>query len=113
MCKTREPEQTPERVTERWDESPGCQGREEPGRAEASAADRGQHKLQVTERVPHPSPCSYVICVGQTAESRRGCQEKFALGNSRESSDFPEGRSPKGKSDNSREFPWPNFPDNP
>ena len=44
---------------------------------------------------------------------RSGCLEKFALGNSRGSSDFPEGRSPKGKSDDLREFPWANFSDNP
>ena len=44
---------------------------------------------------------------------RDGCLEIFAVGNSGESSDFPEGRSPKGKSDDPREFPGANFSDNP
>ena len=43
----------------------------------------------------------------------QGCLEKFALGNSRESLDFPEGRSPEGKSDDVMEFQWANFSDNP
>ena len=42
----------------------------------------------------------------------QGCLEKFALGNSRESLDFPEGRSPEGKSDDVREFPMANSSDN-
>ena len=41
-----------------------------------------------------------------------GCLEKFALGNSRGSSDFPEGRSPEGKSDDPRESPRVSFSDN-
>ena len=41
-----------------------------------------------------------------------GCLEKFALGNSRGSSDFPEGRSPEGMSDYPRDLPWANLPDN-
>ena len=40
---------------------------------------------------------------------RSGCLEKFALGNSRESSDFPDGRSPKGESSDPRELPWAIF----
>ena len=43
---------------------------------------------------------------------RSGCLEKIALGNSRGSSDFPEGRSPGGKSDDPRKFPRANFLDN-
>ena len=43
---------------------------------------------------------------------RSGRLEKFALGNSRGSSDFPEGRSPEGKSDDPREFSRANFSDN-
>ena len=44
---------------------------------------------------------------------RRSCLEKIALGNSQESSDFPEGCSPKGKCNDPREFPWVNFSNNP
>ena len=40
---------------------------------------------------------------------RSGCLEKVALGNSRGSSDFPEGRSPDGMSDYPREFPRATF----
>ena len=43
---------------------------------------------------------------------RSGCLEKFAIGNSRGLSDFPEGHSPEGKSDDPREFPRANFSDN-
>ena len=42
-------------------------------------------------------------------KSRRSCLEKFALGRSRGKSDFPEGRSPEGKSDYPRDLPWANF----
>ena len=45
-------------------------------------------------------------------KARSGCLEKFALGNSQGSSDFPEGRSPEEKSDDLREFPRANFSDN-
>ena len=38
-----------------------------------------------------------------------GFSEKLAHGNSHRLSDFPEGRSPEGKSDDSREFPGANF----
>ena len=44
---------------------------------------------------------------------RSGCLEKVALGNSRGSSDFPEVRSPEGKSDYPRDLLWANFSDNP
>ena len=42
-------------------------------------------------------------------KSRRSSLEKFALGKSQGKSDFPEGRSPEGKSDYPRDFPWANF----
>ena len=42
-------------------------------------------------------------------KSRRSCLEKFSLGKSRGKSDFPEGRSPKGKSDYPRDLLWANF----
>ena len=41
-----------------------------------------------------------------------GCLEKFALGNFRGSSDFPEGCSLEWNSDDPREFPWANCSDN-
>ena len=43
---------------------------------------------------------------------RSGCLKKFALGNSRGSSDFPVGRSLEGKSDNPKEFSRAIFSDN-
>ena len=43
---------------------------------------------------------------------RSGCLEKFALGNSRGSSDFPDWRSPEGKSDDPRVLSRANFLDN-
>ena len=45
-------------------------------------------------------------------ESPQCCLEKFALGNSQGSSDFPEGHSREGKSDDPREFPRAKFSDN-
>ena len=42
-------------------------------------------------------------------KSRMSCLEKFALGRFRGKSDFPEGRSPEGKSDYPRDLPWKNF----
>ena len=42
----------------------------------------------------------------------RGCLEKFVLGNSRESSDFPEGHRPEGKTDDPREVLWASYSDN-
>ena len=42
-------------------------------------------------------------------KSRRSFLEKFALGKSRGKSDFPERRSPEGRSDYSRDLAWENF----
>ena len=52
-----------------------------------------------------------LLSLGQTVGD---CREGFALGGSRESSGFPEGRRPEGKSGDLREFPWAGFfPGNP
>ena len=54
--------------------------------------------------------CSVLSCSQcKQCKSRRSCLEKFALGKSRGKSDFPEGRSPEGKSDYLRDLPWANF----
>ena len=49
----------------------------------------------------------------KTVESPEWLSEKFALGNSQGSSDFPSGLRPSGKSDDPREFPRANFPRQP
>ena len=54
--------------------------------------------------------CVCVSCVWDKQwKSRCRCLDKFTLGRSRGKSDFPEGRSPEGKSDYPRDFPWANF----
>ena len=51
----------------------------------------------------HWHPCHTLVVWYKQWKVRSGCLDKFALGNSRESSDFLEGRSPEGKSDDPRE----------
>jgi hypothetical protein len=63
--------------------------------------------MKLSKRVH--SPVAFFLIWDKQWKIRRSCLEKFALRRSRGKSEFPEGRSPEGKSDYPRDLLWANF----